>query len=337
MPIRSGVVKRLQLENVEFEGDNNTYLLEGDGETAFIDTGIATPATREELECGLGEQGVGFADIDVVFLTHWHADHAGLAGHVQSKSGAEVLVHELDAALVRQEEDAWNGMQELQQRYFDEWGMPEEDQEELTSFLMGANMVTGEPPEITEFTDGDVFDVAGVELEVMHAPGHTSGLSCFVCESEEGEEVYSGDALLPVYTPNVGGADVRTEHPLEQYLDSLDRFVERDFGVAWPGHRGGIREPSARAVEIITHHRQRSRKIIGVLEEGGELDAWTVGQNLFGELESIHIMHGPGESYAHLEHMERRGVVESVGEEPVRYRLLEDRPGLEEWFSLERY
>lgn len=330
-------VKRVKLENVEFEGDNNAYLLRGDGETALIDTGVATPATREELEQGLGDYGVGFGDVDVVFLTHWHADHAGLAGRIQREGGAEVMVHELDAPLVRQEEDAWDGMQELQQQYFDRWGMPEDEQEELTSFLLGADMVTGEPPEVEEFSDGDFFEAAGRELEVFHAPGHTSGLSCFVFDGEKGEELYSGDALLPVYTPNVGGADVRVESPLENYLDSLDRMVDRDFSVAWPGHRGAIREPGARAVEIITHHRERSRKIIGVLEEGGELDAWTVGQHLFGDLDSIHIMHGPGESYAHLEHMERNGVVESVGGKPIRYRLVEDRPGLDEWFSLDKY
>lgn len=39
---------------------------------------------------------------------------------------------------------------------------------------------------------------------------------------------------------------------------------------------------------------------------------------LFGDLEDIHILHGPGESYAHLEHLERAG---TVVREETEYRL----------------
>ena len=45
--------------------------------------------------------------------------------------------------------------------------------------------------------------------------------------------------------------------------------------------------------------------------------------DLFGELESIHILHGPGESHAHLEHLERAGDVVREDPEAARwtYRL----------------
>lgn len=324
-------MKKVQLENVEFEGDNNVYILSGDGETALIDTGVSTPGTRDELEHGLNQHGLGFMDIDMVFLTHWHADHAGLAGYIQRLSGADVYIHEEDEALVRQDEGEWSRMQDLQSKYFREWGMPGDQRDELTAFLDGASEVMGEPVDVEGFQDGDRFQVGDVLLEALHTPGHTSGLTCFI--TEDGG-VYSGDALLPVYTPNVGGADVRTEKPLEKYIASLNKIVTHDFSLAWPGHRGTIREPEARALDIIAHHRERSRKIIQVLEEYGELSAWSVGSHLFGELESIHIMHGPGESYAHLEHMESIGVVEEVGDSPKRYRLVENRPELDEWFNV---
>ncbi|MGH3191391.1 MAG: MBL fold metallo-hydrolase, partial [Streptosporangiaceae bacterium] len=42
--------------------------------------------------------------------------------------------------------------------------------------------------------DGGIFDVADVQLEVMHAPGHTVGSVCLYCE--ELGVVFTGHALL---------------------------------------------------------------------------------------------------------------------------------------------
>jgi glyoxylase-like metal-dependent hydrolase (beta-lactamase superfamily II) len=45
-----------------------------------------------------------------------------------------------------------------------------------------------------EMADGGVFEVAGVALEVIHAPGHTPGSVCLYCEDLG--VVFSGDVLL---------------------------------------------------------------------------------------------------------------------------------------------
>jgi len=130
--------------------------------------------------------------------------------------------------------------------------------------------------------------------------------------------VFSGDTLLPVYTPNVGGADVRVDRPLEKYLRALRGMVDADYDRAWPGHRDPIADPTGRAQYIIDHHEERSWRVLDALDRTGPCDTWTVSAELFGELDSIHILHGPGESYAHLEHLEREGTVVREGRE---YRL----------------
>lgn len=311
---------RIQLENHEFEGDNTVYLLESAGETALVDTGVATDGVRRQLEDGLSAEGVEVEDVDRVLVTHWHADHAGLTGWVQRRSGAEVLVHVDDASLVRQEESGWREMEALRDRLFEEWGIPEEPREELVSFLEGWASILDDPPEVTEVVDEDTVRVGDEEVEVLHTPGHTSGHCCLAVD----DALYSGDAVLPVYTPNVGGADVRTERPLDRYVDSLNRIEERGFSVAYPGHRDTIDSPAERAREIVEHHRERAGRIVDVLDERGPSTAWEVGAELFGDLSGIHIMHGPGESYAHLDHMERHGVVELTGSDPVEYELAVD-------------
>ena len=74
----------VSLGNRAFEGYNNSYLLgTADGATTtLVDTGVAVPATRDQLRAGLKRHGLGFADIEQVLLTHHHADHTGLAGVV---------------------------------------------------------------------------------------------------------------------------------------------------------------------------------------------------------------------------------------------------------------
>lgn len=331
-------MKRLQLENHEFEGSNSFYLLEGDGETALVDTGVSTPDVKKQFEEKLEGCGVGVGEIDHVFLTHWHADHVGLAGYVQEESGAAVHVHEEDAPLVEQDEAARDAMEEKQRAVLEDWGMPDEKKENLLAFITSNSAIQGVAPDIERFDDGDRWEVAGVELEAVHSPGHTAGLTSFAMRDEN--EAFTGDALLPVYTPNVGGADVRVEKPLESYVETLFRLADRDFECAHPGHRDPIEEPTARALEIIEHHRERSARVVDVLREEGACDAWEMGAHLFGELQGIHILHGPGESYAHLEHMERHGVVSSYRDDEegtIKYEL-EDEGSLEDCIpSTEEY
>ncbi|WP_436343010.1 MBL fold metallo-hydrolase [Natronorubrum sp. FCH18a] len=313
-------MNRITLGNDEFEGRNNVYVLadEANDELALVDTGLATTDIREELRDGLAERGYEFSDVDDIVLTHFHVDHAGLAGEIQTESGATVYVHEADAPLVEQDSDAMAAVDEQRRAYLDEWGVPDEQQAELLAFLTELSHTEGEPADVTPIDDGTVLEVGGRSLETVHAPGHAAGLCCF--ETSDGSAAFVGDAVLPVYTPNVGGADVRVERPLATYLDTLERIAAREYERVWPGHRDPIETPTARTREIIGHHRDRTESILDVLRKQGPADAWTVSAELFGDLEGIHVVHGPGEAFAHLDHLFHEGV---VARENGEYRLLD--------------
>ncbi len=305
-------MKTIRLGNTEFEGENTIYLFDGD-RTVLVDTGTGTEQARQGLEAGLADHDLSFADIDDVFLTHYHGDHAGQAGAIHEAGGATIRAHGEDAALIRGDPHAWNALYDQQASLFEAWGMPDEEAETLLSHMGGFDDLYSGSFEIAEFADGDQFDIGETTLEVLHSPGHTAGLSSFVMTDRN--EVLSGDALLPVYTPNVGGADVRVERPLAKYMRTLQRFIDRDFDRAWPGHRDVIDEPTERARYIQHHHRERALRVVRVLAERGRADAWTVSADLFGDLEGIHVLHGPGEASAHLDHLVDRGDVERDGTE----------------------
>ncbi|WP_418280528.1 MBL fold metallo-hydrolase [Halorubrum sp. DTA98] len=340
-------MKRIQLGNTVFEGENDAYLLDGET-TALVDTGVATPDVRAEFEAGLAAYGVDVSDVDAVLLTHWHPDHAGLAGEIQAESGADVFVHEADAPLVDGSGTQLIDDPALQRETFDRWGMPDGPRERLVDFFAEVSTgLRGRDADVTTFVDGDRIEVAGVELEAVHLPGHTAGLTAFAFDPRAvpghepvagpdavaPEEAFTGDAVLPRYTPNVGGADVRVAEPIADYAASLARVVDRDFDAAHPGHRERIDAPSHRAAEILDHHRHRTRRVVDVLDREGPRTAWETSAELFGDLSGIHVLHGPGEASAHLEHLTAAGVVARDG---TSYRLVDPDADLDALFPTTR-
>jgi glyoxylase-like metal-dependent hydrolase (beta-lactamase superfamily II) len=310
-----GGVKRIRLQNTVFEGANNVYVLDGEP-TTLVDAGVATDDTRADLRDGLADYGLTFGDVDQILLTHWHYDHTGLAGEIQAESGATVRVHEADAGIVAGDPGALAAERDRREERFAEWGIPEAPRAALTDFLGHHEALAGGDVDVTAFGDGETIAAGDREVEVVHLPGHAAGLSAFVGDATDADpaaddraEAFVGDAILPKYTPNVGGADVRLEDPLGDYVDSLLRLIDRDLARAWPGHRDPIEDPTGRAGTILDHHRERTDRVLGVLRDEGPCDAWTVSARLFGDLENIHILHGPGEAWAHLNHLERHGVV----------------------------
>ncbi len=302
------------LGNTAFEGDNNSYLLglDSDAPTTLIDTGVAIEETRRQLRAGIERHGETVADIDQILLTHHHSDHAGLAGELQAESGCSVFAHEADAPLIEQRPEATKAKADRLRRVISEWGMPEHKQDELLTFLESASHIDGKAPDVTPITDGTTFDLGHTELRAVHLPGHAAGLVGYAFEGRDGPELFSGDALLPYYTPNVGGADTRVEGALGAYLGTLASIIEASYTRAWPGHRGPIIDPVGRAADIAIHHRERTERVLSVLESGPKTP-WEVSAELFGSLSSIHILHGPGEAFAHLEHLDSAGIVSRDG------------------------
>jgi glyoxylase-like metal-dependent hydrolase (beta-lactamase superfamily II) len=98
---------------------------------------------------------VGDREVLAVICTHGHAGHVAAAVDVADRDEASVALHRSDMLLWRMAHD-------------------------------------GVPVEI-EMADGGRFDVADVQLEVMHTPGHTPGSVSLYC-AELGV-VFTGDAL----------------------------------------------------------------------------------------------------------------------------------------------
>jgi glyoxylase-like metal-dependent hydrolase (beta-lactamase superfamily II) len=59
-----------------------------------------------------------------------------------------------------------------------------------------------EPAEVRELVDGTIFEIAGMRIEALHAPGHTPGSTVFIVNEEH---LISGDVL---FAGSIGRTDL---------------------------------------------------------------------------------------------------------------------------------
>ena len=98
---------------------------------------------------------VGEREVIAVICTHGHAQHVAAAIEVADRDEAPVALHPLDRV-------SWRA------------AFPDDSAE-------------------IDMADGGIFEVADVQLEVIHTPGHSPGSVCLYCEDLEA--VFSGDTL----------------------------------------------------------------------------------------------------------------------------------------------
>jgi glyoxylase-like metal-dependent hydrolase (beta-lactamase superfamily II) len=174
----------------------NCWLLSPDGadEAVVVDPGFSPDAVHELL-ARAGKTPVA------VLATHGHSDHVGHAGAFAR--GVPVFAHEEDAVAFT-DEAAWNAG-------FANPVVPADD--------------------LRTIADGDVLRLAGLEIRVLHTPGHTPGHCVFVVDGEIA--VCSGDL---VFAGAIGRSDFPNSDPSAMPA-SLTRFLELpDDLPVLPGH-----------------------------------------------------------------------------------------------------
>ena len=174
--------------------DVNTYVIgaAGGDRCLVIDPG----AEPEKVKKAVGDRGV-----DAVLLTHGHFDHMLFAKHWLDL-GAKLYVHELDAPALRS---------------------PSIN----LSQVVNTQLVL--PVADVLLHEGDVVCEAGVELSVLHTPGHTPGGVCY----QSGKTLFSGDTLFygSYGRLDLPGGDAR------EMIVSLTRLMNmEDDIIAYPGH-----------------------------------------------------------------------------------------------------
>lgn len=294
------------------EGVQSAYLLPDRG--VVIDPGPPVEDAWDALARGIERSTLSMAGIEHVIVTHWHADHAGLAARLTGETGATLSLHRTDAPLVGNYGVERPRRLDRDRASMVRWGVPEERISDVLEADSPSPVPDAVPTNACE--DGDV--IAG--LTVVHTPGHTAGHIALSTP----EALFVGDLLLPTYTPNVGGSDTRLRDPLAEYLSSLVR-IERmaDGHDARPGH-GTSLSLTNEVAAVRSHHHDRSRRTFEAVADGTEPTPWAVATDLFGEMRGMHVKFGAGEATAHLQRLAALDLLEQVADDPLRYRTAAD-------------
>jgi glyoxylase-like metal-dependent hydrolase (beta-lactamase superfamily II) len=187
--------------------------------------------------------------------------------------------------------------------------------------ITGASIVihSAEQSNITtdkEVGEGDIISLDGIDLEVVHTPGHSPGHICLYIRKDK--VMFSGDQVLGLGTtviyPPLGD--------MAQYIDSLRKLLTYDIELICPGHGAPIRKPRKKLEELLNHRLEREEQIIDGLHQGKETIkelAFEIYPELTGFLYEI----AKGQVYAHLIKLENEGrVCSQISDTIVRYELV---------------
>ena len=197
----------------EVFGTNCYVVATGPGEQCVVvDPGIGV---LDQLDEVLAEHRLHPA---AVLITHGHLDHTFSVAPVCGARGITAYVHPADLELLAD---------------------PSKGLSMDLSEVLGGRLSYTEPENVAELTDGATLSLAGLEITVDHAPGHTGGSVMFrlpgAGTTVEAEQIcLAGDVL---FAGSIGRTDLpggSTESMLASLRDKVLPLA--DDTLVLPGH-----------------------------------------------------------------------------------------------------
>ncbi|NJC72731.1 MBL fold metallo-hydrolase [Planosporangium thailandense] len=184
---------------------------------------VIAPAAGEQ--CVVVDPGIGVVDaLDevlaehrlqpvAVLLTHGHLDHTFSVTPVCGARGATAYIHPADRELLA---DPAKGLSA-----------------DMTA-LFGGRLPWTEPDDVAELPDGGAITIAGLEITVDHAPGHTGGSVMFRLPGDDAPLCFSGDVL---FAGSIGRTDLPGGSSAAMMTSLRDKVLPlADETIVLPGH-----------------------------------------------------------------------------------------------------
>ena len=149
--------------------------------------------------------------------------------------------------------------------------------------------------------DGDTIQADGKAITAVATPGHTSNHLCFAY----GDALFTGDHVMGWSTTVV----VPPDGDMAAYMASLDKLRGRQDRIYYPAHGEPVRNPQQYVRHLMGHRMQRERQILKLVGEKARTIPDIVA-NAYPGLDPRLTAAAGGSVLAHLEDLERRGLVE---------------------------
>ncbi|MET0151019.1 MAG: MBL fold metallo-hydrolase [Candidatus Binatia bacterium] len=165
-------------------------------------------------------------------------------------------------------------------------------------------------PDAISFDDGDVFDLGGVTVRVVHAPGHTRGHCCFAIEPDQ--VLYLGDIDLTSFGPYYGDA-WSSLFDFERTLAEVRGIEARHYATF---HHIGVIEGR----EAFRARFDRFTAVIGERER--RLVKYLATPHTLDEIVAHRFVYRPGDAVPYADAVERRSMSQHlerlIGQDRVR-------------------
>lgn len=186
--------------------DANTYALDTGQGIVLFDCGCGD--TLDQIYRNMRYWNLDPDNIRYCVLTHAHLDHAG-AAHLLKEAGVELIAQAEAADAIAAGDERCCGY--LYHKTFVPCGVDRPVQ------------------------DGDIVELPGLSMEVIHLPGHTMGCTAYAFTLDGKRLIVSGDVIGTLNVGDFGwSGSIDFNKPV--YIESLRRFARMDFDIMLPGH-----------------------------------------------------------------------------------------------------
>lgn len=140
------------------------YLLITTNGNILINTGLA--ASAAQIKSNIETLGFKFADTKILLTSQAHYDHVGAMADIKNQTGAKLMVHEKDAAVLATGGNA--------------------------DYELGQYGTTFKPVTADRLLhNGDTISLGNMQLVMLHHPGHTKGSTSFLFTVKDDHRQYN--------------------------------------------------------------------------------------------------------------------------------------------------
>lgn len=275
----------------------NVHLIDVEGRWVLVDPGPTDPSGV--VAATLADGGIEASE---VLITHGHVDHWGGATDFAST----VLAH---AACRQSFELAMDFTASGSKAPVSRFGPRQHGGGSAERAFHGFRKLIAGVPSVRELVDGERLGA----WEVLSTPGHEPSHLCLWRASDG--VLLCGDLLLPDFTPNVQPAFDGSD-ALAAFLASLSRAGDLRPALVLPSHGEPYADGRARAGALQRHHEVRLERLREALRHGATPLA-ELSSTIFGvrATTAADRMLAEMETWAHLDHLRRRGEAEAGDDE----------------------